>query len=137
MTQSLGSAHATPCDADKPDHLSFELLDSRQIQRVLQNPAYAPVNLRRTEDDAIGCPELVTESFHRLDIAFLPLEAPVREIVDCEVQNLDFCAFFFGTLQSILDGHSRCAGGAQATAQADNPYLKGLPGRIDLLSVKH
>src|SRR5438445_37594 len=109
MTQSLGSAHATPCDADKPDHLSFELLDSCQIQRILQNPADAPVNLRRTEDDTIGCPELVTETFHRLDIAFVPLEAPERKIVGCEVQNLDFRAFCFGALQSILDGHSRCA----------------------------
>src|SRR5271169_3659711 len=101
VAQRLDGSHAAPSHTYEPDHLSLALLGPRQVQRVLEHSTDAPVHLRRPEDDAVGCPELITETLDCLDVTFLPLEAPVGEVVGREVEDFDLRALFFSACQGI------------------------------------
>src|SRR6266446_797192 len=64
MIQCLARAHPSTSDSDDPEHLSFEQLSVRQIQRILEDSADAAMNLGRTKNDPICGAEIGEKPFH-------------------------------------------------------------------------
>src|SRR5690348_13116114 len=114
---SAGNAH-------EADHLSFQLLKTHQVGRVLQHVAYTAVIFRSTENQSVSAFDLLPQSenvFGIFTLVFFPIAKD--QLVVSKIDQRRLSANFTGAAQRDLQSHPRIATRAEAPANGHDPNL--------------
>src|SRR6266849_7244905 len=124
MAQLVNCSERSAGNAYGADHLSFQLLKTHQVQRVLQHAAQPAMIFRSAENQPVSAFDLLAQSENVFGIFTLVLFPIAKDqLIVSKINQRRLSAGFTGAPQRHLQSHPRITARAEASTNGHDPDL--------------